>query len=114
MVNSNGKGKRGEREAAKALRETLGCKARRGQQYAGGNDSPDVVHDISGIHIEVKRTERLKLYDAVGQALEDCADGEVPVVLHKRNREFWLVVVPLCLLVPFCRAIVRYVDGGAR
>ena len=55
-MNSLEKGKRGEREAAKAMAEHLGCVAKRGVQYQGGVDSPDVVHNIAGLHVEVKRT----------------------------------------------------------
>ena len=41
-MNSRTKGKRGELELAKALR-LYGYDARRGQQYHGGADSPDVI-----------------------------------------------------------------------
>jgi Holliday junction resolvase len=55
-LNSNQKGKRGEREAAAFLTDE-GFPARRGQQFAGGTDSPDVVcESLSGLHFEVKRT----------------------------------------------------------
>jgi len=52
---SREKGKRGEREFCELLREH-GFDARRGQQFAGGPDSPDVVTDCP-CHFEVKRTE---------------------------------------------------------
>jgi hypothetical protein len=94
-VNSRSKGKRGELEAAKALTRVLGCTARRGQQFSGGGDSPDVVHSIDGMHVEVKRTERFNLYDALDQAKQDAADESVPVVMHRRNRCPWVVVVEL-------------------
>jgi len=91
-ANGNKKGKAGEREAAALLRE-YGFEARRGQQYSGGGDSPDVVHSIPSVHIEVKRTETLSLYKAIEQAKEDCA-GKVPVVLHRRNGKEWLAILP--------------------
>lgn len=50
---SRDKGARGEREFRDLLREH-GFEARRGQQFAGGNDSPDVVTDLP-CHVEVKR-----------------------------------------------------------
>ena len=62
LVNSRAKGARGERELAEILR-CYGFSARRGQQYRGGADSPDVM-GLPGIHIEVKRVERLNIYDA--------------------------------------------------
>ena len=55
-MNSKDKGKRGERMAAAKFREH-GFDARRGVQYSGGPDSPDVVGP-EGLHIEVKFTEK--------------------------------------------------------
>ena len=92
-MNSNQKGKRGEREAAQFL-TSEGFPARRGQQFAGGTDSPDVVcESLSGLHFEVKRTERGNPYDWVSQAQRDCGE-KLPVVLHRRNDHEWLAVMP--------------------
>ena len=91
-INSSRKGKVGEREAALFLR-THGFEARRGQQHAGGPDSPDVVHDIDGIHLEVKRVEKLRIYEALEQADRDSAVSDMPVVLHRRNRKPWVVIM---------------------
>ena len=71
---SREKGKRGERELASKLRE-FGYNARRGQQYCGANGDADVV-GLPGMHIEVKRTERLHLYDALDQSKRDAKDYE--------------------------------------
>jgi len=91
---SKEKGKRGEGEAAKELARLFSCEARRGRQYSGGEDSPDVTHSIPGVHVEVKRTEALRLYPALEQAVGD-ADDAVPVVLHRRNNKPWLAIVRL-------------------
>ena len=91
---SKNKGKRGEREAAKELARLFGCEARRGVQYAGGGDSPDVSHSIEGVHIEVKRAETLRLYSALDQAIEDAGEL-IPVVLHRRNLEPWVAITRL-------------------
>ena len=62
MVNSRAKGAAGEREFAHELERVLpGVEARRGVQHAGGPESPDVVHSLTGIHFEVMRTVRLQL-----------------------------------------------------
>jgi hypothetical protein len=90
----NAKGKKGEREAAKAWAAATGLEARRGRQYSG-LEGKDVALEAPGIHLEVKRVEALSLYPAVEQAARDAAEGEVPVVLHRRNRKPWLVVVRL-------------------
>lgn len=90
---SREKGKRGERELAKALREE-GYECRRSAQYCGANGDADVV-GLPGVHIEVKRVERLQLYDALAQAQADAPDGEMPVVMHRRNNCEWVVIQPL-------------------
>lgn len=94
MTQSRAKGCRGELEASKVWAHVMGGKARRGQQFAGGNDSPDVVSDYPGIHLEVKRTERGNPYDWLAQARRD-ARGKCPVVLHRRNNQPWLLIMEL-------------------
>ena len=90
---SRDKGKRGEREWASFLRTRGWTTARRGVQHQGGPDAPDVVcPELEGFHFEVKRTERLSLYDAMAQARTD-AGGKVPIVAHRRNKCEWLVVL---------------------
>jgi len=93
-MNSRQKGARGEREAAKALAETFGCDARRGCQFSGGKDSPDVATSITGVHIEVKRVERLNIHEAIDQAKRD-AGSNIPCVMHRRNNTEWLLTVRL-------------------
>jgi Holliday junction resolvase len=92
-INSKRKGASGERELSKKLTE-LGYKSRRGQQYCGADGSPDVI-GLDGIHIECKRTEALRLYDALTQAQHDKRDGELPAVFHRRSRSEWLVIMTL-------------------
>lgn len=93
MTNSRRKGADGERELAKHLR-AAGYECRRGQQYCGANGDADVV-GLPGIHIECKRVERLSLYDALSQAKSDARDGELPVVMHRKNNSDWVVIQPL-------------------
>ncbi len=91
-VNSRAKGARGERELA-AFLQSHGYEARRGQQNSGGSDSPDVKHDIPGVHIECKRTETLSVYVAMAQAAKDAGRTLTPTVWHKRNNKEWLVIL---------------------
>lgn len=108
-MNSREKGKRGEREWAWFLR-ALGChKARRGVQYAGGAESPDVVAGIPGTHCEVKRCERLRLWEALDQATRD-AEGLIPYIAHKANRGPWVVVLRAEDLMAFARGLAA-IDG---
>ena len=95
-MNSRDKGKRGERMWRDQLREA-GYNARRGQQYAGGTDSPDVIcEELSGLHQEVKFGNSIQLPAAIRQATAD-ANGKPWVVAHKRNREPWLVTMDAAL-----------------
>ena len=89
---SRDKGKRGEREVAEILRDHGFEDARRGQQYKGSPDSPDVV-GIPGFHIEVKRTEQCRLYEYMDQAVEDSDGGDIPVVWHRQSRKPWVVIM---------------------
>jgi Holliday junction resolvase len=91
-MNSKQKGKRGELELAKKLRE-FGYEARRGQQYSG-IEGEDVV-GLKGIHIECKRVERLNIYDAIAQAKRDRKAGQKPAVFHRKNNCQWLVTMEL-------------------
>ena len=89
-VNSKAKGKRAELEVAALLR-SHGYEARRGVQYKGGQDSPDVL-GLDGVHIEVKHVERLNIHEAMEQADRDCGEN-MPVVVHRKNRTPWLVTM---------------------
>lgn len=92
-VDSRAKGCRGEREWRDQLREAGFLKARRGQQHAGGTDSPDVVcPELPTIHFEVKRVEAGNVYNWMAQACCD-AGTKIPVVAHKRNGRGWVVVL---------------------
>ena len=111
MVNSRSKGAAGERELAHELTRVLNCKARRGQQFSGSPDSPDIVTDLNGIHIECKRVEHLKLYPALKQSERDAGDGEIPVVMHRKNREKWVVIVELERLPELAEKLVRQLQN---
>jgi Holliday junction resolvase len=89
--NSKRKGAEGERELSNLLKEH-GYNTRRGQQYCGANGDADVV-GLDGIHIEVKRVERLNIDDAMAQAVADAREGEKPAVFHRKNRKGWLVTM---------------------
>jgi Holliday junction resolvase len=90
--SSKNKGKEGEREVAKLL-QAYGFEAKRGVQYQGGTGSPDVAHNMTGFHIEVKRTETLSIYEALKQANADKKPKEDAIVFHRRNGKPWLVIL---------------------
>ena len=92
-MNSRDKGKRGELELSKKLREYGYTEAKRSVQYCGANGDADVI-GLPGIHIECKRVERLQLYDAMDQAKRDCGEN-IPAVFHRKNNCEWLVIMRL-------------------
>jgi len=91
-TNSRNKGKRGERQWRDELRAN-GYTARRGQQFSGNPESPDVVCDeLNWIHFEVKLVEHLNLTDAMAQSRRD-AGGKAAFVAHRKNYWPWLVTM---------------------
>ena len=83
-----------EREVARIL-NSYGYNCRRGQQYCGANGDADVV-GLPGIHIEVKRREKLNLYDAMDQSKRDaCKTNTLPAVFWRKNNCEWLITMPL-------------------
>ena len=91
-INSRQKGAAGERQWASYCREQ-GFDARRGQQFKGTADSPDVVSEsMKAFHAEVKRVERLDLQGAMDKAIMEAGD-KIPYVAHRRNNHDWLVTM---------------------
>jgi len=95
-INSRAKGCRGERLWRDVLREH-GYTARRGQQFAGGTDSPDVIcEELDKFHFEVKAVQTLNIHEVMRtQAAIDAGDHKIPVIAHKRNNEPWKVYICL-------------------
>lgn len=103
MTKSITKGKNGERELAHFLSDR-GFPSVRGQQHAGGSESPDVrVQGLDDIHFECKRTERTNLDDWMTQAKRDAGD-KIPVVAHRKNRGEWVAILPLDALLSILKA----------
>jgi hypothetical protein len=91
-INSRTKGKRGELQFRDVLKKH-NLTARRGQQFAGGPGSPDVIcEDLTGVHFEVKHTQRGDIYGWMKQATDDAA-GKIPVVMHRRNAKKWVAIL---------------------
>lgn len=110
-MNSRRKGKVGELEFAKLLREH-GFDARRGQQFCGGADSPDVLSAaLAWLHLEVKRVQNLNLTAACLQAQGDCGDKPW-VVAHRRNHAPWLITMKAETFFDFLRGELPTHTGG--
>lgn len=92
-MNSCVKGKVGEREWRDFLR-AWGIQAKRGQQHAGGTESPDVASELDYfVHWEVKRVENLSVHKAMEQSACESSPEQIPVVAHRKNRTPWLCTV---------------------
>lgn len=95
---SREKGKRGEREVAKIFREAGYPEARRTSQYCGKTGDASDVTGVPGLHLEVKFVEKEAVRSWYGQAVRDAeaADrGDVPVVIHRKTHQPWLVTLSL-------------------
>ena len=91
---SQRKGAQGERELAGIL-AGYGYQVRRGGSLSFG-EVPDLA-GLPGVHIEVKRVERLNVGEAMAQAIQDSErfqDG-APALFHRRSRAPWLVTMRL-------------------
>ena len=91
-INSREKGKKGEIEISHIL-QGYGYETRRGQQFNGANGDADVV-GLPGIHLEIKRVERLNIDKALEQSIRDTYADEIrqgtdliPVVMHRSNND---------------------------
>lgn len=91
-INSRQKGAAAERELATLLVERGYVRARRGQQFKGGAESPDVV-GLDGFHVECKRVEQGNLYKWLDQAIKDAGDKSTPLVVHRKNKREWVAIL---------------------
>jgi hypothetical protein len=110
--NSRQKGKRGELDAAHALTRLFGWNARRTQQFKGTSDSSDVeVAETPEAFWEVKREERLNVFEAITTAVAE-AGPRLPILMHRKNNTDWLVTVRLVDLERLARVVTRALGGN--
>ena len=91
---SQRKGAAGERELAEILQQH-GYDCDRGGSLTFGSVAD--ITGLPGIHIEVKRVEKLNVVEAMEQSIRDSErmrDG-MPALFHRRNRKPWLVTMRL-------------------
>lgn len=92
-INSRDKGKRGELALVHKLKDA-GYETHRTAQHMGKTGGAADVEGLDYIHVEVKNTERLSLYDALKQAIRDNGDKpSLPTVFHKKNNEEWVTIM---------------------
>lgn len=94
-MNGKRKGSAGERELCEFLTAAGYPAHRNDQRYTGGQGNPDIdAAGLERLHIEVKRVEKLNISAAMQQAERD-AVNRIPAVIHRRNREQWLITMKL-------------------
>lgn len=93
-ARSKNKGKVGEREWARFC-TARGYECHRTAQCRGDTGQAADVEGLPGIHIEVKRTETLRLYEALAQSRRDSIAGDhgIPIVAHRKNDCDWVVIM---------------------
>ena len=109
-INSKRKGAVGEVELAHKLKE-YGYDAKRSVQYNGKDGQADVI-GLPHIHVEVKRVEKLNIYDAIAQAKRDAKNDDKPAVFHRKNRCNWLVTMELDKFMEIYKAYEEAVNSG--
>lgn len=95
---SKKKGARFELEIAHYLQDHGYPEAHRTAQHCGKTGDAGDVEGVPYLHIECKRVEKLNLYSAYHQAVCDNSakgNGDIPVVVHKRNRENTMISLSL-------------------
>jgi len=103
-LNSRRKGKNGELEAAKFLRDLFGWVCGRTQQHCGTADSADLrVEQTPQLWWEVKRNERLNVTKAMEIAISQ-SGRRTPVLMHRRSRSEWLLTIRVTDLPVLCHA----------
>ena len=108
-INSRDKGKRNELLLAHFFQK-YGFPARRGQQFSGLQGDADVV-GVPYLHIECKAVQKLNLDKAMEQSKRDAREGEIPVVIHRKDRQDWRITMTLEDFMPFFMAYVEQQKG---
>lgn len=93
---SRRKGANGERAIASAYR-AKGFDVDRVPNSGGLKVKGDLKANddsLDGLHLEVKRQEKIQLNAWLKQAAEEASAGEVPIVIHRRSRSPWYATLP--------------------
>lgn len=104
-INSRDKGKRNELLLAHFFQK-YDFPARRGQQFSGLQGDADVV-GVPYLHIECKAVQKLNLDKAMEQSARDAREGEIPVVIHRKDRQDWRITLTLEEFMPMYMAWLK-------
>ena len=101
MTNSRTKGRAGEQEVARILRDELGLEIHRNwAAQAAMRGGCDLV-GIPGWGVEIKRTKDSRLNEWWTQTAEQAARDKVrPVLIYRLDRQSWMAMMSLRDLRP--------------
>ena len=111
--NSRRKGKNAELACAKILNELLPhAQCRRSQQFKGDKTAADLTCDgLPGVMVEVKRRQSMNIHKVMAESLAHCTDAMLPVILHRKDNEEWLLTIRLEDLP---KALEKLSEGNTR
>jgi hypothetical protein len=88
------KGAVGEREVIQMLKDHGWKDARRTSDGRGQQSRGDVTNGPQGVHIEVKRQERINVPACLRQAQNDAPGQDMPLLVHRPSRMGWMATLP--------------------
>lgn len=100
---SRRKGAVAEREIIQVLRAEGWPNAQRTSDGREQAQRGDIANGPQGVHLEIKRQERLNVPAALRQVAADANPLDVPILVHRSSRQPWLVTLPLTELLPLLR-----------
>jgi hypothetical protein len=95
------KGKAGELEAVRIIREHGWPRASRSSR--GTAQKGDVADGPAAAVIEIRRRESLSVPAAMREVMGRCEPHELPLLVHRRSNQPWLVTMELAELLPLLR-----------
>ena len=113
VCNSRRKGKNAELACAKILNELLPhAQCRRSQQFKGDKTAADLTCDgLPGVMFEVKRRQSMNIHKVMAESLAHCTEAMLPVILHRKDNEEWLLTIRLEDLP---KALEKFSEGNTK
>lgn len=94
-ASERAKGAAAEREVVNLLKDAGWKDARRTSDGRGQAARGDIANGPAGVHVEVKRHERLSVPKAFRQIEADASPLDLPVLVHRPSRQDWMATLPL-------------------
>ena len=91
------KGATAEREVIAVLSELTGQDLKRNLEQTREGGHGDINQQVGGCSVEIKRVEKLALNQWLEQSKTAAGEHLVPVVVFRRSREPWRVLIELSL-----------------